>query len=69
MASRKLFLGFASGLVSRFVSRNNDIRGYWGVGILSRDVHGTGGATVEFDLLKAHRRAHLSRSCDRNAHR
>lgn len=52
MPSRKTnFSNFAHGLVSRFISRNNDIGGYWAVGVLSRRVHESGGDEIELDLL------------------
>jgi hypothetical protein len=51
MASRKQFLGFACGLTSRFVSRNNDVDGYWGVGVLAKRLHDAGRGFIEFDLL------------------
>ena len=51
MASRKQFLGFADGLVTRFVSRNNDVGGWWGVGVLSKRLHDAGRSEAEFDLL------------------
>ena len=51
MASRKNFHDLAVGLVSRFVSRNNDIDGFWGVGVLSRAVHDAGRTQWSLDLL------------------
>lgn len=54
MARRKQFSEFASGLVTRFVSRNNDIGGFWGVGVLSKALHDTGRTEVDFDLLGEH---------------
>jgi hypothetical protein len=51
MASRKQFFGFAQGLTSRFISRNNDINGYWGVGVLAKRLHEAGRHVIEFDLL------------------
>jgi hypothetical protein len=51
MASRKQFLGFARGLTSRFVSRNNDVGGYWGVGVLAKRLHAARRDFIEFDLL------------------
>lgn len=34
MARRKLLKSIASGMLGSFVSRNNDISGYWGIGVL-----------------------------------
>lgn len=51
MASRKQFLGFARGLTPRFISRNNDINGYWGVGVMAKRLHEAGRNVIEFDLL------------------
>ena len=51
MASRKHFLGAAHDLTTRFVSRNNDIDGHWGVGVVSLWLHEAGLDTVEYDLL------------------
>jgi len=43
--------GIAAGLESSFVSRNNDISGYWGIGVLCRDAL-TSGGTVKLDLIQ-----------------
>jgi hypothetical protein len=51
MAIRKQFQDFAYGTASRFVSRSNDIGGFWGVGVLSREVHRAGHTQRTFDLL------------------
>lgn len=51
MASRKEFRDFARGIASRFVSRNNDVAGYWGVGVLSKGLHDRGLDEAEFDIL------------------
>ena len=53
MASRKHFHDFAVGLAHRFISRNNDIGGYWGVGVLAKDLHASGRDQQEFNLLEA----------------
>jgi len=45
--------GIASGLLGTFVSRNNDISGYWGIGLLCRDALASNGA-VELRLLEGH---------------
>ena len=36
MAKREEFWQVARGVLTSFASRNNDIRGYWGVGVLAR---------------------------------
>ena len=36
MAKREQFWQVARGVLTSFASRNNDIRGYWGVGVLAR---------------------------------
>jgi len=51
MASRKQFQDLADAVVSRFVSRNNDIGGFWGVGVLSRHLHEADQDCKDFDLL------------------
>jgi len=51
MASRKQFNGFAHGLASRFISRYNDIGGYWGIGVLALDLPLAGTSVLEFDIL------------------
>ena len=40
----------AAGLLGSFVSRNNDIQGYWALGVLYTDAQGSG-KRVELDLL------------------
>ena len=56
MASRKNFQDFADGLVSRFIGRNNDIDGSWGVGVLATNVHESNQTSRVFDLLDLHNR-------------
>jgi hypothetical protein len=48
-SSRKL-KSVAAGLLGSFVSRNNDIGGYWGIGVLCRDTAAMGGK-VELNLI------------------
>lgn len=45
----------ANGLLGTFVSRNNDIDGYWGIGMLRRIADEGGLETIELDLLKSER--------------
>lgn len=42
----------ANGLLGTFVSRYNDIGGYWALGILRSIVERRGGDRIEIDLLK-----------------
>jgi len=51
MAKRKELKNIASGLYGSFISRNNDVRGYWGVGklCLAAQRHHTN--VVHLDLL------------------
>jgi hypothetical protein len=51
MARRRELKNIASGLLCSFISRNNDVGGYWGIGklcLLAQDSATTG---VELDLL------------------
>ncbi|WP_426339204.1 hypothetical protein ACN9MZ_23105 [Pseudoduganella sp. S-14] len=51
MARRRELKNIASGLLCSFISRNNDVGGYWGIGklcLLAQDSATTG---VEIDLL------------------
>jgi hypothetical protein len=41
----------ANGLVGTFVSRNNDVSGYWGIGQVQREIEGLSDTVVELDLL------------------
>lgn len=50
MLRRKL-RGIAAGLLSSFVSRNNDVDGYWALGKLYRLVETAGIQKVQIDLL------------------
>ena len=43
--------GIANGLLGTFVSRNNDIGGYWGLGILRSEAVATGQQEITIDLL------------------
>lgn len=51
MSTRRQFKAFADNLCARFVSRNNDLGGYWGIGLLARRLHGASRTEVAFDLL------------------
>src|SRR5689334_7137532 len=45
--------GIANGLLGTFVSRNNDIGGYWGIGILRSYAGSRNEPEVKIDLLNA----------------
>jgi hypothetical protein len=51
MPSASALRGIASGLVETFVSRNNDVSGYWGIGQIQREIGGSPDAFVDLDLL------------------
>lgn len=51
MRKRKEIKGIAAGFVSHFISRNNDIDGYWGLGILYRHAARNRTNKVEIDLI------------------
>ena len=53
MSRRKILKGFAYGLLGTFVSRNNDIEGYWGLGILRLYAEKHKLSTITIDLLKS----------------
>jgi hypothetical protein len=46
MPSSRNLKGIAAGLAGSFVSRNNDVEGYWGIGLLCRDAAQTNGVVV-----------------------
>ncbi|WP_299247090.1 hypothetical protein [uncultured Aquimarina sp.] len=52
MAKRKLFKNIANGVLSSFVSRNNDVNGYWGIGKLYSLMVYKNTYEVEIDLIK-----------------
>lgn len=51
MARRKEFKTIASGLLSSFVSRNNDVYGYWGIGKLYSHMVASKSMTLKIDLI------------------
>ena len=51
MRRRRALKGVAYGLVETFVSRNNDVSGYWGLGQLYREALGRQISSVSIDLL------------------
>uniref|UniRef100_UPI00402BF365 hypothetical protein n=1 Tax=Methylomonas sp. PHL2-19 TaxID=3438878 RepID=UPI00402BF365 len=51
MARRKQFKNIASGLYGSFISRNNDVGGYWGIGKLRLLAQQNGVQVVRIDLL------------------
>lgn len=53
----------AHGLLGTFVSRNNDIDGYWGLGILREVANETGQTKIEIDLLDENAQDHRIQAC------
>lgn len=53
----------AHGLLGTFVSRNNDIDGYWGLGILRELADDTGQTKIEIDLLDENAQDHRIQAC------
>ena len=51
MARRKELKGIASGVLSSFNSRNNDLYGYWGIGILCLYAQRLNITTLTIDLI------------------
>jgi hypothetical protein len=51
MAGSRALRGIANGLVDTFVSRNNDVSGYWGIGQIQHELEGLAIAVAELDLL------------------
>lgn len=49
----KALKGVAHGLLGTFVSRNNDIDGYWGLGVLRLFAETNGMTTITLDLLNS----------------
>jgi len=52
MSRRGRLQNIAQGLLGTFVSRNNDIDGYWGLGILRLYAKKNASATLKIDLLE-----------------
>lgn len=50
MIAKRKFNHTAAGLLSKFISRNNDIDGYWGLGVLYTEARASANR-VAFDLL------------------
>lgn len=51
MAKRKEFKTIADGLIGSFVSRNNDVYGYWGIGKLFSHMTATGSMKLRIDFV------------------
>lgn len=51
MARRKEFKTIAEGLLNSFVSRNNDVYGYWGIGKLFNHMVSSGTMQLKIDLV------------------
>lgn len=52
MSKRAQLQGAARRTVGAFIGRNNDVDGYWAIGMLCRRAVDTGVASVSFDLLQ-----------------
>ena len=52
MAKRKQLKNIAQGLLNSFISRNNDVYGYWGIGKLYALMLDKNSSTVTIDLLE-----------------
>src|SRR5690349_19770804 len=48
---QRILKGLANGLVETFISRNNDVSGYWGIGQLYREALDQEQSEVSLDLL------------------
>lgn len=53
MARRKEFKSIANGLLSSFISRNNDVYGYWGIGKLYSHMLKSKTMILEIDLVNS----------------
>ncbi|MGQ0540292.1 MAG: hypothetical protein ACT4O9_00410 [Blastocatellia bacterium] len=53
MPRRKQLKNIVAGLLGTFTSRNNDISGYWGLGLLRRYAENLGRDSLEIDLLSS----------------
>ena len=52
MAKRAQFWQVARGVLTAFASRNNDVRGYWGIGVLARILEERGLSHIELPLYR-----------------
>lgn len=59
MAKRNQLKNVASGLLGYFGSRNNDISGYWGMGVMSLYAEMLSVDSITFDLIKANSAPHI----------
>lgn len=50
MARRSAFKGIANDVISSFVSRNNDVDGYWGIGMLHSSARENSTSKVRVEL-------------------
>ena len=51
MSTLRTLKGLVNALADTFVSRNNDVFGYWAMGMLYRDARESGLEAIEMDLL------------------
>ena len=52
MPHYKRLRNIAAGLAGTFVSRNNDIDGYWGMGVIYKEMVESGQGAITFNLLE-----------------
>ena len=52
MGKRKLLKNIANGIINSFISRNNDVYGYWGIGKLCSLMIKSKSMTIEIDLIE-----------------
>lgn len=53
MPTRRQFMDFARGIVGRFLSRNNDICGQWGIGVIVEALHDAGRSEAIYDFASS----------------
>ncbi len=53
MPTRSQLADFTRGIVGRFASRNNDIDGQWGIGVIVEAIHHAGQSEAAYDFVSA----------------
>ncbi|MCK6081774.1 hypothetical protein KZX37_14245 [Microbacterium sp. EYE_5] len=53
MPTRSQLADFTRGIVGRFTSRNNDIDGQWGIGVIVEAIHHAGQSEATYDFVSA----------------
>ena len=51
MTKRKLLHGIANSIAMSFISRNNDINGYWGIGVIYKNASELNTKRIELELI------------------